>query len=163
VLATGAPALALPAGSAVPANVVINGSVDLLCGGAGLTTIPLDLSATNLADSNGFVNDNAYVNKQVTTPEIFCNGVNSTAAVTHVNLTDSAASGVQAPFTSVITFVPQVTIGSHTITGDGSTAVGLYDGTVTVTLLTGGPANTNLRPVAGNYAGSVSVTFTPAS
>jgi hypothetical protein len=63
----------------------------------------------------------------------------------------------------VVTFVPQVTLGSHTIIGDNSAAIGLYDGTITVTLLTGGSANANLRPVAGNYAGSVSVTLTPAS
>ena len=167
LLALAAPVTVLAAPA--PQTINIGGSVDLLCGGAGLTNATLNLS-NNLADANGFVDDTAYVGKSVSVGALWCNGVNSTATVTHVNLTNTSAPNATSPnFTHVVTFVPQVTftptVGTPVvITGDVSNSViGAFTGSATVGLLSGGNANLNLRPLAGAYSGSVSFTVTPAS
>ena len=163
-MATPAPAPAPP-----PQVVVVGGTIDLLCGGAGLTSATLTLT-NNLADANGFIDDTAYVGKSAAVGSLWCNGVNSTATVTHVNLTNTTAPDAISPnFTHVVTFVPQVTftptVGTPVvINGDvANTVIGAFTGAATVSLQSGGPANANLRPLAGAYAGSVSFTVTPAS
>ena len=174
-LGVGLLALALaPVSMAAPAPQVINigGSVDLLCGGSGLTNATLTLT-NNLADANGFIDDTAYVGKSAAVGSLWCNGINSTATVTHVNLTNTTAPNPAAPntsgFTHVVTFVPKVTFTPTAgtpvvISGDVSnTVIGAFTGSATVSLLSGGNANANLRPLAGAYAGSVSFTVTPAS
>ncbi|HZZ87591.1 MAG TPA: hypothetical protein VFE13_04580 [Caulobacteraceae bacterium] len=163
-------ATATPVSSGTPPQVInIGGSIDLLCGGAGLTSTTLNLTS-DLADTNGFVNDTAYVGKSAVTGNLWCNGVNSTATVTHVNLTNTTTTGTPPDgFTRVVTFVPKVTftpaVGANTvINGDAAnTVIGLFNGTATISLQSGGPANASLRPLAGAYAGSVSFTVTPAS
>ena len=171
-LSVGLLALVAPAATLAdpaPQTIDIGGSIDLLCGGSGLTNATLNLT-NNLADANGFVDDTAYVGKSVSVGNLWCNGVNSTATVTHVNLTNTTAPNAISPnFTHVVTFVPKVTftptVGTPiVITGDVSNQViGPFTGSAAVSLLSGGAANTNQRPLAGAYAGSVSFTVTPAS
>jgi hypothetical protein len=155
-----------------PQTIVIGGSIDLLCGGSGLTNATLNLTQ-NLADANGFIDNTAYAGKSANVGSLWCNGVHSTATVTHVNLTNSSAPNPVAPntsgFTKVVTFVPQVTFTPTAgtpvvINGDvANTVIGAFIGTATVSLQSGGTANANLRPLAGPYAGSVSFTVTPAA
>jgi hypothetical protein len=162
---------AAPMAMAAPPSqvIVVGGTVDLVCGGAGLTNATLTLTQ-NLANAQGFVDDTAYVGKSAAVGSLWCNGVNSTATITHVNLTNTTAPNAISPnFTHVVTFVPQVTltptVGTPTVlTGDvTNTVIGAFMGSATVSLQSGGAANANLRPLAGAYAGSVSFTVTPAS
>ncbi|HEX3919752.1 MAG TPA: hypothetical protein VHW60_20630 [Caulobacteraceae bacterium] len=178
ILGLGAAALALiaaPMSMAAPSvappiqTINIGGSVDLLCGGSGLTNATLNLT-NSLANAQGFIDDTAYVGKSASVGSLWCNGVNSTATVTHVNLTNTTApNAISANFTHVVTFVPQVTftptVGTPVvINGDvTNTVIGAFTGSASVSLLSGGTANNNLRPLAGAYAGSVSFTVTPAS
>lgn len=150
-------ALALGAISATPAfadtvaSYSVSGSVGAICSANASGSISLG----NLVDSAGTLNSTGG---SASDSGAYCNGAGTTIKIEHANLTTVGPAA--AGFTTTVVFTPKVTAGTTELTGDkpSGTHLGAFSGlTVEATSLTTGSD----KPVAGSYAGSITVTLTP--
>lgn len=145
---------ALGATPAYAADFTVSGSVALACGGLGNGTIAFGALTTDantgvLADSRSLAS---------TGQSVYCNGANSTIAISKTDMTNGLAPS-DTSFTNTVTYTAGVTIGGTTY-APGAT-IGLKAGSLVVTA-SGLSSNAKI-PVAGSYSGMVTVTLTPAA
>ena len=152
--------LATPAMAADTVSVhAVTGSVTAICSAAAAATLAFGA----LTDASGTLN---ATSQTVSDPTAYCNGAGTTVTVAHASLinTNVAPSLVTSPpsgFTGTVTFVPEIVAGATTLTGDKAalTALGAFSG-ISVTAKTLAASG---KPLAGNYAGSITVTLTPGT
>lgn len=164
-----APAMAEENGSDVTGTVSIDGSVAAKC----LFTIGSDaVVIPELADASGFL-DASTVNTQTAELEGWCNGAASTMTVEAAHMEGDYAGAPVAGFTDRIDFTatataltgaegstPTAASDTTTVAGAGTgVGVGLFASPIAVTF---SAAQASGRLIAGDYAGSVDVTLSPA-
>ena len=165
-------ALSAASAQSVDGTVNINGSVAAKC---TFTVNNAVINLGELAAANGQL-DAAVVNGRTATLNGWCNGVNSTIAVTSspiahttvataptgfsrrvdytatASLTNAAAAAISASDSSV-----------GALSAGASVVAGLFSAPITVTLSAAASSeNAGGIMVAGNYTGLVTVTLTPA-
>ncbi|MFC4594399.1 hypothetical protein [Sphingobium tyrosinilyticum] len=158
-------AVALTALGATPAMAAdsvavytVTGNVGAICAASGTGTIEFG----NLVDTDGTLNAS---DKTSSDASAYCNGAGTTVKISHVDLTHKTFSGtVPAGFVKVVSFVPEITVGSggtaKTVNGDQATATGLgaFSG---LTVKAKSPSVASGKPLAGDYEGSITVTLSP--
>ncbi len=151
--------VATPAMAAAAAQYDVTATVNPVCGAVAGGTITFGTSVTNAsgdiaasATAPGTADSTAY-----------CNGFNSTVTVTHTAMALlSPPATLPSNFSTSINFTPVLTSnGLNTpISGDPSgVTIGAFS-SLTVSAKT---PTSSARPFAGNYAGSITVTLTPAT
>lgn len=131
----------------------VTGSVTAICSAAASGTIALG----NLTDASGNLNVSGGT---ATDTGAYCNGAGTTVQVAHTAFSTGGAAA--AGFTNSLSFTPVVVAGATTLTGDkaAGTSLGAFSGlSVSVSALSAGGS----KPVAGSYAGSITVTLTPGA
>jgi spore coat protein U-like protein len=142
--------------AAVSRDFAVSGSINARCT-AGTAT-PLSFGAIDLND-NGTLAANQ---SESTTLAIYCNGANTKLKVAGSSINNTSVAGT-APdgFTKTLALATTATIGSVTASlsspADG-VLLGAVAGDLTVST---GELSASARPMAGDYAGTITVTLTP--
>ncbi|MFM6932027.1 MAG: hypothetical protein ACKOUT_07270 [Novosphingobium sp.] len=155
---------AVSASPAMAATYDVKATVGAFC--SALTGSATDLDFTALSvDAAGKLTDARSLNS--TQASVVCNGaattitVNPTAMVGDKTLTDTAN------FTKTINYTATATLGSasvSTTTVTGSVTQGIHEQAGTLTVSAGSlSAAGNKALLAGSYAGTITVTFTPGA
>lgn len=140
------------------ASYTVNASVPQSCNAGSNGTI--DFSQLNLT-TDGFVASGQ--NASSAGSNVYCNGAAATLTLSTGNtITNTAYSADTSAFTKTLTFVTTAKIGTGPTLPEGTTTIGAVAGSLVVTASSISGFN-NLRPYAGNYSGSLTVTLTPGA
>ena len=155
-------AVALTAMAAIPATPAaaqavfnVSGSVNAVCSYSG-GTIAFGTIGTN-ADGTIATGQSASSTAQT---GFYCNGAGTTLSLAHTALTNSVTPATG--FTSTITYTPAVKVGGvDQQVGDGSgVAFGAQAGSLVVDARS---LTASGKLMAGSYAGTITLTLTPAA
>jgi hypothetical protein len=153
MLAMSAATPALAATGDQTATWDVTGSVTAACG--AITGSLLDFDTLNV-DATGHLSDTRTIASA--SQPAWCNGITSTLTYSHAALSNSKTVTDTANYTNVIDFTPIIEIGASPV-ASGATVHEFADGLVvkaSALAPTGGK-----RPLAGDYAGTITVTLTP--
>lgn len=160
-------AAALAAVSASPAMAAtydVKASVGAFCSTLTGSATDLDFSALSV-DAAGKLTDTRSLSS--TQSSVVCNGAATTITVTPTAMVGDKTLTDTTNFTKTINYTATVTLGSATIsttTVAGGVTQGIHEQAGTLTVSAGSlSAAGNKALLAGSYAGTITVTFTPGA
>lgn len=151
--ATAASALAAsPALAQTTAVYGVTGNVAASCSITATGTLAFGSLATGATNAT-------LATQSSTDSAAFCNQAQTTVTVTHADMTTSASA--PSGFTNTVVFTPEIQTQATTLNGNQAalTTLGAFN-TLTVRAI---PTQPTLNLVAGSYAGSITITLSPAS
>lgn len=158
MLALAVSAAAVTAAPAAAATYNVKANVTATCTALTGSATDLDFGTLTVAADGTLTGTHT---KSSTQASVVCNGAATTMTVVSTPMTN-AATAFDAGFTNTINYTTAVTLAGFTYTGPSPQVTGARSGLLTVTASALAPAG-GLALVAGNYAGTITVTLAPSA